>query len=332
MRERLELLRRLLTEDGSIWITIDDNEAHYLKVLCDEIFGRRNFVDTIVWQKVYTTKNSSSYFSSMHDYIVVYAKNRDVWKINALPREAKQDSAYKNPDNDPRGPWKATPLHACNYYGAGRYAIVSPSGRVIEGPPSGTYWRVSEASFRQMQADERIWWGREGDGIPAQKRFLTDVRGGVVPATLWLHSDAGHNGEAKNEVRALFPDLDDLFLTPKPERLLRRVLQIGSAPGDLVLDSFAGSGTTGAVAHKMGRRWIMVELGEHAHTHTATIRSRLRGRDRDRDADGRNEGAQRDGHARGRRKASGRRGVVRERLSPRGHLRRQAMAVRAGAA
>lgn len=203
----------------------------------------------------------------MHDYIVVYAKNRDVWRLNALPREAKQDSAYKNPDNDPRGPWKATPLHARNYYGAGRYSIVAPSSRIIEGPPSGTYWRVSEPSFHQLQADGRIWWGRDGDGIPAQKRFLTEVKSGVVPATLWLHTDAGHNGEAKNEIRALFPELDDLFLTPKPERLLRRVLEIGSVPGDLVLDSFAGSGTTGAVAHKMGRRWVMIELGEHCRTH-----------------------------------------------------------------
>jgi adenine-specific DNA-methyltransferase len=267
MRDRLELLKTMLSDDGSIWISIDDNEMPYLRILMDEVFGRNNFVDTVVWQKIYTTKNSAKYFSGMHDYILVYAKEKDKLQINQLERDSKQDAAYRNLDNDPRGPWKATPMHARNYYSAGRYAVTSPSGNVIDGPPTGTYWRVSEETFLEMMRDNKIWWGRDGNGVPSQKRFLTDVKQGVIPATLWFYSEAGHNGEAKNEIRALFPNEDDIFITPKPEKLLQRIIQLATNPGDIVLDSFAGSGTTGAVAHKMGRRWVMVELQETAHTH-----------------------------------------------------------------
>ena len=267
MRDRIEIIRRLLAIDGSLWITIDDNECHYFKVVLDELFGRKNFVSTIIWQKIYTTKNSARHFSTMHDYLLVYAKDIDVWERNDLPRSAKQDDAYKNPDNDFRGAWKATPVQARNYYSKGLYSICSPSGRVIEGPPKGTYWRISEEKFKELQSDNRIWWGDKGDNIPAQKRFLNEVQGGVVPSTIWTHDEAGHNAEAKNEIRAIASEAEDVFLTPKPERLLKRVLEIATSPGDLVLDSFAGSGTTGAVAHKMRRRWIMVEFGEHCQTH-----------------------------------------------------------------
>lgn len=269
MRDRLEILRRLLSEDGSLWITIDDNECHYLKVLCDEVFGRSNFITSVVWQKIYTTKNSARHFSGMHDYLLVYAKNSEAWRRYDLPRTAKQDDAYRNPDNDTRGPWKATPIHARNYYSKGLYPITSPSGRKIDGPPKGTYWRISEDKFRQLDEDKQIWWGERGENVPAQKRFLTDVQGGVVPSTWWTHEEAGHNGEAKTELRALLEVADEMFITPKPERLLKRILEVASQRGDLVLDSFAGSGTTGAVAHKMGRRWIMVELGDHCTTHIA---------------------------------------------------------------
>ena len=267
MRDRLEVIKGLLSREGSLWITIDDNELYYLKIICDEIFGRQNFVASIVWQKIYTTKNTAKHFSGMHDYILVYAKDIEHWKRNDLPRTDKQDDAYRNPDKDPRGPWKATPIQARNYYSKGLYKLISPSGRVIEGPPQGTYWRMSEDRFNELNASNQIWWGEKGDNIPAQKRFLSEVQGGVVPSTWWTHSEAGHNGEAKAEIRALSSAEDEIFITPKPERLLRRILEIASNPGDLVLDSFAGSGTTGAVAHKMGRRWIMVELGEHCHTH-----------------------------------------------------------------
>jgi len=268
IRDRLELIRRLLSEDGSIWITIDDNEAHYLKVLCDEIFGRAHFIASIIWQKLYTVKNSARFFSDMHEYVLVYAKNADVWKRNLLPRSDELDSGYSNPDNDPRGPWATNAIQARNYYSQGTYEILSPARRIFT-PPQGTYWRVSRSTFDELQADHRIWWGRDGTAIPRIKKFLSEAKRGVVPATLWFHDDVGTNGEAKLEIRNLYSDVDeaDVFMTPKPERLIRRILEIATNPGDLVLDSFAGSGTSGAVAHKMGRRWILIELGEHAATH-----------------------------------------------------------------
>jgi adenine-specific DNA-methyltransferase len=265
IRDRLEIIRRLLSEDGSLWITIDDNEAHYLKVICDEIFGRPNFVASIAWQKVYTSKNSAKLFSAMHDHVLVYAKAKDNWHLNQLPRSEKQDRAYSNPDNDPRGLWKSTPLHARNFYSQGSYEVTSPTGRTFS-PPPGRYWAISRESFDNLQNDGRLWWGRDGTGTPNKKSFLSEVKQGVSPSTIWFYDEAGHNAEAKNEINSLALS-KDVFITPKPEKLIRQVLTIATKPGDLVLDSFAGSGTTGAVAHKMGRRWIMVELGEHCHTH-----------------------------------------------------------------
>lgn len=280
IRARLELIRNLLSPTGSVWVSINDHEGHYLKVLMDEIFGRRNFVSTVIWQMIYTIKNTARNLSDMHEYILVYAKDIDQFQINLLPRDGKQDDAYKNLDNDPRGPWKATPLHARNYYSLGEYEIVSSSGRRLR-PPSGTYWRVSKENFDRLNSDNRIWWGRDGTSVPAQKRFLSEVKQGVTPSTLWLHAEAGHNGEAKNEIRALFGETGETFLTPKPERLLKRIIELATSPGDLVLDSFAGSGTTGAVAHKMDRRWIMVELGEHSATHIVPrLRKVIDGEDR----------------------------------------------------
>ncbi len=266
MRDRLEIMRRLLSEDGSLWITIDDNECHYLKVLCDEVFGRANFVTNAIWEKVFASKNSSQYFSANHDHILVYARTVEKWKRNLLLRSKDQEIDYKNPDNDTRGPWNSVALSARNYYSLGEWSTESPSGRVIPGPPKGRYWTVSPNKFKELCADNRIWWGKKGDGVPRRKVFLSEVQDGIVPPTIWLHTEAGNTQEAKKEVLALVTDAD-VFGTPKPEKLLQRVLTIASNPGDLVLDSFAGSGTTGAVAHKMGRRWIMVELGEHCHTH-----------------------------------------------------------------
>ncbi|MEP0520388.1 MAG: site-specific DNA-methyltransferase [Hyphomicrobiales bacterium] len=269
MWPRLELLRELLSEDGSIWVSIDDREGHYLKVIMDEVFGRRNFLTTVVWQKIYTIKNSAKHFSDMHEFVYCFAKNIDVWKRNDLPRSAKQDDAYKNLDDDPRGPWKATPIQARNFYSKGKYPIETPSGRVISGPPSGTYWRMAKEKFSELNSDNRIWWGKSGDNVPAQKRFLSEVSTGVVPTSLWLHTEAGHNAEAKNEIHAVFKDERETFLTPKPERLIQKVVQIATNPGDIVLDSFLGSGTTTAVAQKMGRRFIGIEMGDHAVTHCA---------------------------------------------------------------
>ncbi|MDP1772339.1 MAG: site-specific DNA-methyltransferase [Methylobacter sp.] len=268
MRDRLEIIRSLLSDDGSLWITIDDNEAHYLKVLCDEIFGRQNFVASVIWQKLFTVKNSAKYFSDMHEYVLIYTKTITSWNRNLLSRSAKLDESYSNPDKDPRGPWTTNAIQARNYYSQGTYEIVSPSGKVFI-PPQGTYWRVSRATLDQLVSDKRIWWGRDGTATPRIKKFLSEVKQGVVPATLWFHDDVGTNAEAKVEIRTLFQDIKDadIFMTPKPERLIKRILEIATDPGDLVLDSFAGSGTTGAVAHKMGRRWIMIELGEHCQTH-----------------------------------------------------------------
>lgn len=265
MYPRLELLRDLLAEDGSIWVTIDDNEGHYLKVLMDEVFGRRNFVTNVVWRKNYSPKSSARQFSEDHDHLLVYARNGATWVPKPMPRSEKQDKAYKNPDNDPRGPWKTSDLSARNPYSLGIYEVTCPSGRIIEGPPKGRYWSISKDKLLELDADNRIWWGKDKNAIPQLKRFLTDVKQGVVPQTLWPYEEVGHTQEAKKEVVVLFGD--DVFGTPKPERLLKRVVEIATNPGDLVLDSFLGSGTTAAVAHKMGRRWIGIEMGAHAETH-----------------------------------------------------------------
>lgn len=267
MRDRLELIKTLLASDGSLWIAIDDNEVHYLKVMCDEIFGRNAFICSMVWENFYGRSNAAA-VSPAHNYILVYSPMGQDWKKvrNLLPRNEESLSKYKNPDKDPRGPWRSGPIFASGERHEGlMYTITIPSGRKVS-PPKGSHWRMTEENFWQMVNDGRILFGENGDNNPAVKLFLSDVQTGVVPRTWWPHGDVGHTQEAKREVQALFPEIIP-FDTPKPERLIKQVLQIATNEGDLVLDSFAGSGTTGAVAHKMGRRWIMVELGEHCHTH-----------------------------------------------------------------
>ena len=265
MYPRLVLLRDLLAEVGSIWVSIDDREAHYLKVLMDEVFGRENFIAAVIWRKNYSPKSSAKHFSEDHDYILVYGKSADSWVPNPMPRSEKQDKAYKNPDNDQRGIWKTSDLSARNPYSLGIYPVECPSGRIIQGPPQGRYWAISYEKLKELDADKRIWWGKDGNSIPQLKRFLTDVKQGVVPQTYWPYEEVGHTQDAKKEIVALFGA--DVFGTPKPEKLIERVFHIASKPGDLVLDSFLGSGTTAAVAHKMGRRWIGIEMGDHAVTH-----------------------------------------------------------------
>ena len=264
MRDRLEIIRRLLLDDGSLWITIDDNEAHYLKVLCDEVFGRGNFVATVIWQKKYAPKSDSKYFSESHDFVLVVAKQLDRFNLSRLPKTEKQTGRYTNRDNDHRGPWKASDVLRNETRDYAIFPVMLPSGREVM-PPPGTSWRYTKEKFAELIADNRIWFGVDGDARPAYKRFLSEVTDTIPSTTIWPYDEVGHNDESKKEMRAIFGD--DLFATPKPERLLERVLTLATNPGDLVLDSFAGSGTTGAVAHKMGRRWIMVELGEHCHTH-----------------------------------------------------------------
>ena len=264
---RLEILRDLLADDGSIWVSIDDNEGHYLKVIMDEIFGRKNFVTNVIWRKNYAPKSSARHFSEDHDHILVYARDSERWIPNPMPRTEKQNKAYKNPDNDPRGLWRPNNLAARNFYSKGTYSIRCPGGRLVGGPPAGSYWRVSEKKFWEMDRDGRIWWGRSGNNVPAPKIYLDEVKQGIVPQTFWNYEDVGHTQVAKKEIVSLFGS--DVFGTPKPEQLIERVLHIATNPGDLVLDSFLGSGTTAAVAHKMGRRYIGIEMGEHAVTHCA---------------------------------------------------------------
>ena len=265
IRDRLEIIRRLLSEDGSLWITIDDNEAHYLKVLCDEVFGRANYISTVVWQKKYAVKSDSEFFSESHDYVLVVAKDRKKFQLGRFRRTEDQDARYKNPDNDPRGVWTSGPLQRNEARDYAIYPIISPSGKE-HWPPKGTSWRFTKEKLAELIADNRIWFGDSGNNVPRLKRFLSEVADSVPATTWWDYQNYGHNDEARRESKNLTHS-DDIFATPKPERLLAKILELSSKPGDLVLDSFAGSGTTGAVAHKMGRRWIMVELGEHCHTH-----------------------------------------------------------------
>jgi len=264
MRDRLELLRRLLDSDGSLWITIDDNEAHYLKVLCDELFGRPNFVANVVWQKKYSPQNDAKWLSDSHDHILVYAKNKDIWRPNLLPRTREMDKRYRNPDNDPRGLWKAADFSVKSYSANYDYPITLPSGRTVT-PPESRCWMTSQERFHEMIKDNRIWFGKSGNNVPSLKTFLTEVKAGSVAKTIWLRDEVGDNQEAKKEVKEF--NSDEVFATPKPERLVQRILVLATNPNDLVLDSFLGSGTTAAVAHKMARRWIGIELGEHCHTH-----------------------------------------------------------------
>lgn len=270
MYPRMVLLRELLAEDGSIWITLDDNEAHYFKVMMDEVFGRRNFIANVIWQKKYSPANDAIWLSDSHDHILVYAKTKSVWKPRKLPRSDKEDSAYQNPDNDPRGPWKAgdytcakSAVERPNLY----YPIIQPNtGREIW-PNRTRVWGYGKDLYEKHVEQGLIWWGRRGTNrVPAFKRHLSSMAGeGVVPQTVWPWTDVGHTQDGRKEQLLLMGN--EPFGTPKPERLMKQIIEIGAAPGDLILDSFLGSGTTAAVAHKMRRRWIGVEMGDHARTH-----------------------------------------------------------------
>ena len=264
MRARIKALYNLLNNNGSMWISIDDDERDYLKVVCDEIFGRSNFVCSVIWQKKGTRSNDARWFSDTHDYVLVYAKDKINWKPNLLPRPEDSTKGYSNPDNDPRGVWASGPCHAKTPNEKDIYEITTPSGRKIL-PPAGTSWRFSKEKFEVLIQENRIWFGEHGDNVPRYKRFLTEVQDGFVPTTLWLRDEVGDNQEAKKEVKNV--DSRNVFATPKPERLIQQILTLGSDEGDLVLDSFLGSGTTAAVAHKMGRRYIGIEMGDHAYTH-----------------------------------------------------------------
>ena len=264
MKSRLEIAWKLLSDDGTIWISIDDNESHYMKVLEDSIFGRENFLDEVVWQRAYSPVNLKKTFSRSHDYIQVYAKNNSSEKeLNRLPRSAEANSRYKNPDNDPRGAWKPGDLSVGPAVKENIYPITTPSGRTVL-PPNGRSWVYSKDKFNEMIKDNRIWFGKDGINVPSVKRFLSDVKG-VVAQTLWTYEEVGHNQDAKREIKKLFNN-NSVFTTPKPEKLLRRIITLGSNEKDLVLDFFMGSATTQAVAMKMHRRFIGIEQMDYINT------------------------------------------------------------------
>ncbi|AJJ11820.1 DNA methylase family protein [Yersinia rohdei] len=269
---RLRLARNLLKDDGVIFMSIDDNEVDNLRKVASEVFGDENFVAQVIWQKVFSPKNSARWFSEDHDYVLVYAKNGDSWSPNLLPQTDDMIARYKNPDNDPRGVWQSDNLTARNRYDAGLYSVKCPSGRVIEGPPKGSYWRVSESNFKKLDVDNRIWWGADGDNMPRLKRFLTEVKQGKTPQTLWFYKEVGHTQDAKKTLLKYvqFEETENVLNSVKPVELLQRILQLATSPSsdDIVLDFFSGSATTAHAVIKQNaedggnRRFIAVQIAE----------------------------------------------------------------------
>ena len=276
MLPRLKLLRELLADDGAIFVSIDDNEVHRLRCLMDEVFGEENFVATTVWQKIFSPKNTAKYFSEDHDFILVYARDIERWEPNLLERGQQAIDRYKNPDDDPRGPWSSSDLTARNFYSQGTYEVTSPSGKKFK-PSVGNYFRVARKKFDDLDADGRIWWGPDGNSMPRLKRYLSDVKKGVVPQTLWLHSDVGHTQGAKKELVSVldFEKSEDVFNTVKPTSLIRRILQIATDKNSIVLDSFAGSGTTAHAVLALNkedrgkRRFVLIECEDYVDSITA---------------------------------------------------------------
>ena len=270
MWPRLHLLRELLSDDGAIFVSIDDNEQHHLRMLMDDIFGASNFVTNIIWEKKYSPANDAKYFSDNHDFILCYAKARDVWRPRLLPRQARHDERYQNPDDDDRGPWKSSGLDVKTYQREYDYPITTPSGRVVN-PPPGKCWRYSRDRFNKMVKDDRIWFGVNGNNVPSVKRFLSEVKQGITPLTIWTHADVGHTQSGTQRLNEIGIE----FSNPKPHTLLQRVFQIGADPDSLVLDSFAGSGTTAHAVLSLNkddggnRRFILVECEDYADSITA---------------------------------------------------------------
>lgn len=267
--DRLVILHSLLRDDGSIWISIDDGEMHYLKVAADKVFGRNNFVTTIIWQQR-TTRENRKVFSNNHEYILVYAKNKKTFSksINKLPASDDMISRYKNPDDDPRGAWQSVSINvqAGHAVKSQFYEITGPSGKVHT-PPNGRCWAYNKTKVKELIKDGRIWFGKDGNGVPRIKKYLSESTLGMTPETLWLGEDVGTNKEAKKHLLKLFPN-KDVFDTPKPERLIKRIFEIATNPGDLILDAYLGAGASISVAHKMNRQYIGIDKGEHIVDYT----------------------------------------------------------------
>lgn len=262
MKNRLEIAKKFLRFDGTIWLSCDDNEGHYLKVFCDEIFGRENFINTVLWQKIHSTKNDAKYLSDNHDFILVYAKNKNKVNMNLLSRTEEMNARYLNPDNDPRGPWASGDLVASGERKNGHFLIKSPTTNKVFDVPTGKHWVTTETNLNKMIEEGKVWFGVNGDAFPRKKRYLSEVMDGRKGDTWWEHEDVGHNQEAKRELIKLF-NRESAFATPKPERLIQRILTLATDEYELVMDFFAGSGTTGAVAQKMNRNYILVEQMEY---------------------------------------------------------------------
>lgn len=285
MWPRLVLLRELMADNGSIWITLDDNEVHHARDMLDEIFGAENFVATCIWQKNYAPKGTAQFFSEDHDYVLVYAKDKKIWRPNLLERTEDMDARYSNADNDKNGPWKSSDLSARNFYSEGTYSIKCPSGRVIDGPPPGNYWRVKESKFKEMDAEGRIWWGESGNNVPSIKRYLSEVKQGRTPQTLWFYDEVGHTQDAKKTLIEMgMLKGEESTITPKPVALLERILELASHADSIVLDSFAGSGTTAHAVLKANakdngnRQFILVEGEDYADRLTAErVRRAIKG-------------------------------------------------------
>lgn len=280
MTPRLKLLRELLRDDGVIFISIDDNEQHRLRQLMDEIFGQENFITNIIWQKKFSPQNDAKYFSDNHDFIIVYAKHKyqtgetTGWTRNLLPRTKNMEQRFKNPDNDPRGKWSSSDMTVKRVTPKDIYPIKSPSGKTFY-PPKGRSWSISQKSFLKAVKENNVWFGTKGSNMPRYKRFRTNVQEGIVPVTVWLHNDVGHNQNAKQELKKIFPESETPFSTPKPTSLIKRVLELSTNKDDIVLDSFAGSGTTAHAVLQLNkedggnRKFILVEMEDYADEITA---------------------------------------------------------------
>lgn len=264
---RLKLAKDLLSNDGVVFISIDDNEVENLRKAADDVFGAENFVSSIIWEKKYAPANDAKWLSDNHDYILLYAKDKMLWHPQLLPRSEEMNSRYTNRDNDSRGAWKAADMTVKSYSSAYDYPITTPSGRIVH-PAAGRCWNTSKENFEKLVADNRIWFGDNGDNVPAVKKFLTEVKDGIVPLTIWKYSEVGHNQEGRQEVKKLF-DGQGVFDGPKPVRLLCRVLQIANIGSDgLVLDFFSGSASLAHAVMQLNaedggkRKYILVQLPE----------------------------------------------------------------------